>query len=215
MEIRRQIYYHIRYVYRQVRRVKTWQLLLLLVLVGFVAASFLRINNIGMYQRRESILAADREGRDGDVLNRMSDLQQYVSKHMNTSTGQFYLEGQYNRDRQKKIEEVVNDNNPNGNINAMAEAACAPRFSYYSQAYLQCFIDELDKYPSAPDLETDVELPHPALYRHSYAAPLWSPDFAGFSVLLFMLIALIIIARWLHLGLLYLLIKLRDRGLGS
>ena len=33
---------------RRLERVKTWQLLILFVLVCFVAATFLRINNVGM-----------------------------------------------------------------------------------------------------------------------------------------------------------------------
>lgn len=204
-----------RHIYRQIQRIKTWQLFIVLILFSFVAATFLRLNNIGMAQRREAILMADREGHDEDIANRMYDLQRYVSSHMNTSTDQFYLEKQYDRDKQRAIEKAVDDSNPNGNINALAEAVCAPRFAVYSQAYLQCFIEELNKYPSAPDPETDVELPNPALYRHSFAAPRWSPDFAGFSVLLAAITALIIIGRWLHFGFLYLLLKLRHRGFGS
>lgn len=215
MDIKRQIYYHVRHIYRQVQRVKTWQLLLVLMLSGFVAASFLRLNNVGMAERRKAVLAADSEGLGGDVSDRMLDLQHYVASHMNTSTGQFYLEDLYNRDRQDAIEEAVNDSNPNGNINALAEAVCAPKFSVYTQAYLQCFIDELNKYPAAPDVDTEVDLPNPALYRHSFAAPLWSPDFAGFSVLFFAVTALVIIGRWFHFGFFTLLLKLRRKGIGS
>lgn len=215
MEVRRQIYYQARHIYRQIQRVKTWQLLIVLLLSGFVAATFLRINNTGMHERRKSVIAAAEEGRDGDVADRLLDLQHYVSSHMNTDTGPFYLEGLYNRDRQRAIERATNDSNPNGNINALAEEVCAPRFAVYSPAYLQCFLDELSKYPSAPDLESDPTLPHPASYRHSFAAPLWSPDFAGFSVLFTAIIALTILGRGLYFGVLVALLKLRQRGFGS
>lgn len=215
MDIKRQTYYHVRHMYRQVQRVKTWQLFIVLVLSGFVAASFLRLNNVGMDQRREAVIQADEAARDDDIYSRMLDLQHYVSRHMNTSTGQFYLEEQYNRDKQAAIEAAVDDTNPNGNINAQAEAVCRPRFSSYSSAYLQCFLDEISKYPSAPNPDNDIDLPNPALYRHSFAAPLWSPDFAGFSVLFVIAIALVILSRWLHMGFLYLLLKLRHRGFGG
>lgn len=215
MDIERQIYYHIRHIYRQVRRVRTWQLLIILVLSGFVSMTFLRLNNIGMAQRRESVLQADKDGRDGDLTSRMLELQHYVAGHMNASTGPFYLEELYNREKQRAIEAAVDDSNPNGNINALARAVCDPQFTVYSPAYLQCFIDELNKYPSAPNPDEDVNLPPPAAYRHSYASPLWSRDFAGFSVLITIVIALIVIGRLLHFGLLHLLLWLRRRGIGS
>ena len=168
-----------------------------------------------MYERRKSVLAAADEGRDGDTKERLLDLQHYVSSHMNTSTGPFYLEGLYNRDKQRAIEALADDANPNGNVNAKAREVCDPQFSGWSPAYVQCFIDELNKFSAAPDLESDVTLPHPAAYRHSFSAPLWSPDFAGFSILISVLIALIIAGRGLYFGVLVLLLKLRQRGIGG
>lgn len=197
---------------RRLQRVKTWQLLILLVIGGFLMATFLRLNNIGMIQRRDAVLAADKEGRDADAATRMYDLQRYVAAHMNASTGQFDLQGQYQRDLQQAIETATSSSNPYGNINAQAEAVCRPRFAAWSPAYVQCFTEELAKYPPAPDPGSNAALPSPALYRHSFASPLWSPDFAGFSVLVFLAIALIIILRLLGLGILYLLLKYHYRG---
>ncbi len=211
----RHIYYHIRHVYQQVQRVKTWQLLLILLLAGFVAATFLRLNNIGMAQRREAVLQADKDGRDEDAYNRMYDLQRYAAAHMNAGTGQFDLTQQYERDVDEAIQAATNDSNPNGNINAQAEAICRPRFSSYSPGYLQCFLDEISKYPAAPEIDDTLELPNPALYRHSFVSPLWSPDFAGFSTLFALVIALIILGRWLHFGFLQLVIKQRKKDIGS
>lgn len=215
VDVIRQTYYHIRHGYRRIQRIKTWQLLLILLLSGFVAATFLRLNNIGMAQRREAVLQADKAGRDEDIYNRMLDLQHYVAAHMNTDTRPFYLEELYNRDKQRAIEAAVNASDPYGNINALAEAVCAPRFTVYTPAYLQCFIDELNKYPSAPNPDEDIDLPNPALYRHGFISPLWSPDFAGFSTLFFLLVALVILGRWLHAGFLYMLLKSRHKGIGS
>jgi hypothetical protein len=206
---------HIKQDIRQLQRVKTWQLLTLLVISGFIAATFLRLNNIGMIQRRDSVLAADREGNDADAGTRMYDLQRYVAAHMNASTGQFDLQGQYRRDLQEAVETATNGSNPNGNVNAKAEAVCRPRFAVWSPAYVQCFTEELAKYPPAPDPADSVSLPSPALYRHSFASPLWSPDFAGFSVLVSLVIVLIIIVRLAGLGILYLLLKHHYRGIGS
>lgn len=215
MDISRQAYYHIRHVYRQIQRIRTWQLLIILVLSGFIAATFLRLNNIGMAQRREAVLMADREGKDEDMTNRMYDLQRYTAAHMNADTGQFDLTEQYKRDVDTVIAQATNDSNPNGNVLAKAVAACEPRFSAWSPAYVQCVKEEQEKFPPAPEIDDTPDLPNPALYRHSFVAPLWSPDFAGFSTLFFLLVALVIIGRWLHFGLLHLLLKSRRRGIGS
>ena len=189
------------------------------MLVGFVAATFLRLNNVGMAERRESVLLADEQGQDEDMANRMYDLQRYVAAHMNTSTGQFDLTEQYKRDYQKALDAVTDDANPNGNINAQAEATCRQRYPDYRAgtylAYQQCFIDEISKYPPAPNPGDNFTPPAKELYRHSFAAPLWSPDFAGFSVLIFIFIASIIVARWVSFGFLTLLLKLRQRGIGG
>jgi len=195
------------------QRVKTWQLLLLLILFGFVAATFLRLNNIGMIQRRDAVLAADKSGEESVIQSRLYDLQRFASAHMNSATGPFYLEQQYKRDAQAAVDAAKNDDNPNGNINAKAEAVCKPQYTVWSPAYVQCFADELAKYPPSPDPTKNVTLPDTNLYRFDFATPLWSPDFAGFSVLICLLIVIMILARLLSLAVLRLLVKRHYRGI--
>ena len=198
---------------RQLRRVKTWQLLVLLLLVGFIAATFLRLNNIGMIQRRDAVLAADKAGDTAAIESRLYDLQRYVAAHMNTETGPFYLEQQYRRDAQKAVDAASNDDNPNGNINVKAEAVCKPQYTVWSPAYVQCFTDELAKFPPSPDPAQNVALPSTTLYRHEFSDPLWSPDFAGWSVVVGVVILLMIVTRLISLGILRLLLKQHYRGI--
>lgn len=198
---------------KRLQRIKTWQLLILLILMGFVAATFLRLNNIGMANRREAVLNADKSGDTDAIQSRLYDLQRYTSEHMNTDTGPFYLEQQYRRDAQKAVDAASGDNNPNGNINAKAEAVCRPQFTVWSPAYVQCFTDELAKYPPSPDPAQNVKLPSTELYRHNFIAPLWSPDFAGWAVLACGVILLVILARLVSLGILRLLLKRHYRGI--
>jgi hypothetical protein len=202
---------------KQLQRVKTWQLLVLLVLMAFVSATFLRLNNIDMAQRRDAVLSADTstaEPFDSAITqNRLYDLQRYVSAHMNTETGPFYLEGQYRRDAQKIVDKAKESNSSGININAEAEATCKPRFTVWSPDYVRCFADELAKYPPSPDPVQNVSLPSTELYRYSFSAPLWSPDFAGWSVVLCGVIIVMIIARLLGLIALQMLLKRHYRGI--
>lgn len=198
---------------QQLQRVKTWQLVILLIIMGFVSATFLRLNNVGMMQRRDAVLSADKSGDQTALTQRLYDLQRYTSEHMNADTDGFYLEHQYARDAQKAVDKAKNYSNPNGNVNAKAEAACRPKFTVWSQAYVQCFTDELAKFPPAEDPEQNVALPSPQLYRHNFASPLWSPDFAGWSVMVCLAIILLIIIRLISLLVLRLLLKRHYRGI--
>lgn len=197
---------------RQLQKVKTWQLVILLIIFGFVAATFLRLNNVGMVDRRDAVLAADKAGDPAIIQARLYDLQRYVSGHMNADMGSIYLENQYKRDSQRIIDNASGDNNPNGNIYKKAQENCAPKFTHYSQAYLQCTMNYLAQYAPANSPTSTVALPKADLYRHSFTSPLWTPDFAGWSVLVCILIILMIIGRLIGLSVLRLVLKMRYRG---
>lgn len=190
------------------QRVKTWQLIIVLIIVGFVAATFLRLNSIGMVQRRDAVITADKEGNNDAIINRLYDLQQFVSAHMNTDLGRgVYLEHSYNRDLQDWQQNQYGDTNPNGNIYKKAQEICAPQFSNYSYAYLQCTTNELAKFPAAADPATDTSKPRQEAYIHAFTAPIWSPDFAGWSVLVFGVVLLLIIIRFVSLVSLQLMLR--------
>ncbi len=180
---------------KQLQRVKTWQLVILLILTAVIAATFLRLNNIGMVDRRNAVLNADKAGKLEDMKSRLYDLQRYVSEHMNASSEQIYLQHQYARDAKAAVDDASDLQNPNGNIYAKAAQVCDHQFAVYSQAYLSCFIDEINKYPSAENLPAQVELPRTDLYRHEFLSPWWSPDFAGWSLAVCVLILVMIVVR--------------------
>ena len=193
---------------KDLQRIKTWQLIVLLIIVGFISATFLRLNNIGMVERREAVMSADKQGDEQTIIQRLYDLQRHVSSHMNTDVGRgVYLEASYNRDVQNWQTTQYGDSNPNGNIFVKAQEVCAPRFRSYSAAYLQCTTSELEKYPAAANPATDTSKPRQEAYIHAFSSPLWSPDFAGWSVLVFVIIAVLIVVRFISLGILALLLR--------
>lgn len=178
------------------RALKIWQLVILLILSGFVSATFLRLNNVGMVERRTAVTNADNSGDDKATKNRLYDLQQYVTSHMNTDMGKgIYLEASYKRAVQTAYEKASNVSNPNGNIYKKAQEVCAPRFTHWSYAYVQCTATELAKYPAADNLISSVNLPKADLYLHVFVSPVWTPDFAGWSVVIFAVIFMAIIMR--------------------
>jgi len=198
---------------RQLQHVKTWQLFVLLILSIFVAATFLRLNNIGMIERRTAVIDADNAGNDTATQTRLYDLQRYVSSHMNTNLGKGVpLEATYNRVYNRLLTEASNDNNPNGNIYKKAQEVCAPKFSTYSSAYLQCTVGELAKYPASSNLISSVNLSTSG-FVYNFVSPLWSPDFAGLSVLVCIAILTMIIVRLIGVGILKLMLRHHYRSI--
>lgn len=181
---------------KQLQHFPTWKLLVLLVIAIFITLTFLRLNNIGMIERRNAVLAADSKGDSDKTILRLYDLQRYVSAHMNTDMGKgVYLQSSYDRDVKKADNQASSDANSNGNIYKKAQDVCAPRFTRYSTAYLQCTLGELNKYPAASSLISSVNYPDPNTYLHVFVSPVWSPDFAGWSALVCILLVLMIITR--------------------
>ncbi len=181
---------------RRLKKVKIWQLFALLLLMGFVAATFLRLNNIGMTQRFDAVKAADETGNNQSIQDRLYDLQRFMSDHMNTDmVNGIYLEESYQRDYKKAYDAASLDSNPNGNIYKKVQDVCAPQFSGWSTVYVQCVTDELAKYPSASSLAASVDLPKADLYHYSFASPVWSADFAGWSVLICVVLIIMIAIR--------------------
>lgn len=199
---------------KRLQQVKTWQLVLLLVLVLFVSATFLRLNNIGMLQRREAVLQADSNGDIAAVHDRLYDLQRYSSSKMNASTGQIYLQTSYDNAAaaaKKAAEEAANSGGENI-YKKIEEEVCGPQarangWRWPDPRYIACQRAELEKYPAASGGSGQVSLPNKSLFVHSFYSPLWSPDFAGFSVLFCMLITLVIVGRMI--GVLVLRVLLR------
>lgn len=195
----------IRQSLRQLRAIKTWQLLIVLVLLGFLAATFLRINNTGMVARREAVTAADKAGDDTTTDERLYELQAYSASHMNADTGVFYLQEQYNRDVEKAVKASSSQSTVVADANAKAEAVCHPQYHGWSTAYMNCFLNELAKYPTTNTLPQPT-LPSASLYRYSFASPVWSPDFAGWAIVACVILIVIIISRLVSLVVLRLML---------
>lgn len=137
-------------------------------------------------------------------------------------TGPFYLEHSYIRAANIALtnaeKELSSDANPNGNIYAAASSVCQPQaikngWNWTSPGYINCMMGELQKYPSASEIQDTViaKLPSTELYRHNYASPVWAPTLTGFMLLITLFIVIIILFRfimWLFLRIAILFIKI-------
>ena len=178
------------------RRAKTWQLILLLILFAFVSATFLRLNNLGMVELRNKVEVADKAGNTESIRQSLTDLQHFASFHMNAYPGVIYLQESYNRDYTKALETAASTRNPNSDVYQQASIACRARFrgsvESFRNDYVTCVTAEVSNLP--PEQQATVTLPAPGTYRYSFSSPLVSFDFAGISVVAtFILMCLILL----------------------
>lgn len=179
-----------------IRRVKTWQLLIVLVLLVGASAFFLRQNNLQMIELKNLVKKADEDNKDIDKA--LLNLQHYVTAHMNTSLGEgVALQNTYERAYTAAVNAAANSSNPNAALYAQVEAECQPVFrrTHSFPAYTQCAHDKLSQIAPGQDAMSNLKTPSPDLYRYNFTSPLWSPDLAGFTVVLTVIAAIMLVFR--------------------
>jgi len=197
-----------RRVLKILKHVKTWQLLVVLVVFVMLAAIFLRLNNIGMMERREALIEADKTGNIIKVQNAARELQNYVARHMNTTTGRVALQTLYDQDFNKVVEENKQPDVENGDYQA-AMVKCRQSYPRGGQNWAKCVADSI----GVSEYEiTTSPLPSPDTYYISYASVRWSSDLAGVSVMICALLIITVILRAVFVLVLKIVLKFKYRA---
>ena len=209
---------NVRFKIRRLEQIKTWQLLILFVMFAFITATFLRLNNVGMVERREAVYIADKTDDSVGLASRLYDLQRFVSAHMNADPGRVALVKTYERDneRHKKAYQESTNSTANGDVFQKAEAVCGPiarsnGWRWPDMRYTNCINQELEKIPGGQAVMSEFKPLPVEPYYHTFTSPLWSPDFAGWSLIVTVIIGLIIIGRLVVLAILRFILRRRKR----
>ena len=213
-------------------RLSSWKIVLILVLLGFWAATLLRLDHIEMVRLRDAVMTADKEDNDEAIEKSLKELHSFTLKHIifNTvqenglekitfGTGPFYLENQYLRKANESIAKAKaeiekNSSNPYGNVYKKVADICDARSRAngwgFNARYIQCYQDELAKYPAEAQMDAygSAVLPSTELFRYEYSSPLWYPCGSGIIILICIILVLILIFRifiWiiLHIALIF------------
>lgn len=176
----------------------------LLVLTAGLAIFGLRRNNQVMGQLREAVFAADRE--DGDIEGALQRLRDHVIHHMNSDLVQnreaeqtqtekpIQLAYKYYRDTLAAHQTVVDQLGAGmPAILEQSRAVCETEQVPISER-LVCLQAETGRrggsgYPPIEPLVKDF-------YVFDFVSPSWSPDLAGWSIVIFRLTLLAIILSW-------------------
>lgn len=216
----------------QLKRVKIWQLLLILAPLLFLTATLLRFDHIKMTELKSEVLQADEENDDEKIAETLQTLKDFTFSHIiinvverngssyvTFGTGPFYLENQYLRKTAAILEQAeqnaADDSNPNGNVYAAAMSVCQPQaqrngWAWNNPEYLNCYLTEINKYPTSERIEDTivVSLPDTSLYRYDFASPVWAPTLTGFAILACLILIAVILIKffaWLviHIAILF------------
>ena len=201
-----------------IKKAKTWQLTLVLILLLFITATFLRMNNLQMDKLRNDVIVADKKGDKVVIKNSLIILQDYIRGHMNTSldtvtTKGLELVASYNRDYRAAIEAAGSSHNPNSDIYQQASIECRARWQGNAQSFRNDYVTCVEAAVGglSPENKQGISLPRAASYRYNFAPPLISFDLAGIFTILSFFIASIILFRLLLLIVLKTLLKHRQK----
>ena len=187
---------------KRVQLLKTWQLVILLLIGLIVSATLLRLNNLGMVERRTAVITADEKGDEAELREAITELQRYTSRHMNTDLENgFFLSKSYERDRDEALAAAGSHSNPNSSVYQQASIDCRSRFQggreSFRNDYVQCVVERVGAMSPQADAETTLNLPKADAYRVNFSSPVWSPDLAGIAVAFCILVTGVIIGRLL------------------
>ncbi len=205
-------------LYAWLRHIKTWQLVIILVIMLAASASLLRMNNLHMGDLREAVMAADMANDRTKLQSSLVELQRYVSSHMNTSLGNgIYLEHSYNRDRDAALATATSTTNPKSAMYQQASVECRARFVntgvVYSNEYVACVVDRLKALGGSESDQTGLALPLASNYHYNFASPFFSFDLAGLGVALCGLIVSVIVLRALTAAMLRFILRRKFKAL--
>jgi hypothetical protein len=172
---------HWHHYWRKLKLLRPWYFLALAGFFGIICIFSLRGNYQHMVKLRSAVYAADKSG--NNVSPALNDLRSYVYAHMNTnlatSDGVYPpIQLKYTYDRLVKAE-TGRVASVNSQVYTQAQAYCEQQdpvdFSGHNR--VPC----IDNYVSVHGAKAQ-SIPD-ALYKFDFASPRWSPDLAGWSLI--------------------------------
>jgi hypothetical protein len=183
------------HAYTKLRGVNYWYFLVGFIFFGTLFVYSYRQNNLRMIQLRDAVFEADET--NTDLEESLRELRSFVYGHMNTDLTSsdtaikppIQLKYQYER---LSAAEKTRADQANASVRREAEAICAQRFPVTAnvtgrEPCIQGILDERGANANSVPKE---------LYQFDFLSPRWSPDVAGWSLVLAMLFGLLFITRF-------------------
>jgi len=172
-----------KHLYKLLKHVNLWAFLVVAVVSAVVCALALRNNNLTALKLRDNVIQVDKD--NGDVEKALRELREYMYAHMNTdltagdSGIQQPIQLKYRYERLVKAEQD-RLSVENTKIYTEAQAECEKRFpvGLSGSGRIPC----ITEYVSARGVQ-QKSIPD-SFYKFNFVSPPWSPDLAGWSLVL-------------------------------
>lgn len=180
---------------RRIRPIKVWYLLVLLACSLFIFVSALRGNYERMIVLRNAVYAADQN--NANVVGALQDLQRYVTSHMNTNLASgsasvyppIQLKYTYERLQSEANQAAAQANT---DVYTAAQKYCESQNSsdFSGRNRVPC----IEQYVTSHGGAAPKTIPA-SLYKFNFISPTWSPDLAGWSLVISILLGLVTLLR--------------------
>ena len=186
------------HTWTKIRRIKPWYFLLVAVIATIFAVFALRSNNEHMLELREKVYSADKA--NGDTETALRNLQIYVTTHMNTNLNagknSVYppIQLKYTYDRlvaaQSQQTSLTNEQ-----LYTEAQRVCEQQNSrdVSGRNRVPCIQQYVQSRTTIPQATSVPD----ALYKFSFVTPKWSPDLAGWSIVVAILSYILFIVSFI------------------
>lgn len=179
------------------RKFSIWYFVIAIVLTGIMAILALRQNNMTAVELREEVLQVDQQ--NGDVESALRKLREHTYSHMNSSLATengAYPPIQLKYRYERLIVEQKAQQPTNANLATEAQKYCEGQIpSGRSLNRIDC----IQNYMLTHGAGSTPNIPD-SLYKFDFAAPVWSPDLAGWSLVLLALLIILFVMRLIAVG---------------
>jgi hypothetical protein len=178
----------------RLKHVNLWVLLVVALVSGVVFAISMRNNNITALRLRDKVNQVDKD--NGDVEAALRELRVYMYSHMNTNLASgpnaikppIQLKYRYERLVKAEQDRLSKEN---ADVYTAAQAECEKKFpkGLSGSGRIPC----ITEYVSARGVQ---QKPIPdSFYKFDFVSPIWSPDLAGWSLIVAAISAALFVIR--------------------
>lgn len=182
------------HLWTKLRPLRTWYFLAAFLICLVISVMALRGNNLRMIQLRNAVTTADQQ--NGDIEGALRKLREFVYAHMNTdlASGQNAIKPpiqlKYTYDRLVAAEQA-RVSAATAKIYTDAQAECEKEIpnGLSGHGRVPCIQEYVSKHGVQAQAIPD------ALYKFDFVSPSWSPDLAGWMLVLSAIFALLFVVR--------------------
>lgn len=175
----------IHHVMTLLKPVSYWYFVVIFVVSAGIAMATLRQNNLRALELRDNVLEVDKQ--DGDIEAALRELREYTYGHMNSrlssDTGVYppiQLKYRYERLLQAEKQRVEASKN---DVYDEAQRYCESQYGAGSlrEGRVPCVQKYVDDHAAK---QVEAQIIPDAMYKFDFVSPVWSPDVAGWSLVI-------------------------------